>query len=198
MIKPHYFPGGTTCLPLIIFLILAFTLVIIPQPSAAEATTLPRIAAGGHHSVALMPDGTLWTWGANWTGQLGNGTTEHSYQPKLIGSDNNWVEVSAGVDHTLALKSDGTLWAWGSNEYGELGIGDQSVEMQKTPVQVGTDSDWMAISSFGHHNIAQKQDGSIWTWGSLTTGTRIRPTLSSIPQHSWVPILTGTWRWLVG
>jgi len=81
------------------------------------------IAAGYGHSVGLKSDGTLWAWGENYSGQLGDGTTIRSLMPKKIGTDNGWVAIEAGNYHTLALKSDGTLWAWGDNDYGQLGDG---------------------------------------------------------------------------
>ena len=76
---------------------------------------------GGRHTVGLKPDGTLWTWGSNEYGQLGNNTRINSYIPIQVGVMRNWVMASAGQLHTMALRSDGTLWAWGNNGFGRLG-----------------------------------------------------------------------------
>jgi alpha-tubulin suppressor-like RCC1 family protein len=81
------------------------------------------VAAGQNHTLALKTDGTLWAWGYNFRGQLGDGTNDTKYTPTQVGTGNDWDSVAAGNSHTLALKTDGTLWAWGSNEYGRLGDG---------------------------------------------------------------------------
>ena len=82
------------------------------------------MAVGGDKfSMGIKTDGTLWAWGNNNIGQLGDGTTNNTYIPVQVGTDSNWVSVSCGHIHTIALKSDGSLWAWGDNSYGELGDG---------------------------------------------------------------------------
>jgi len=73
------------------------------------------------HSIGLKSDGTLWAWGDNDYGQLGDGSTTERYLPKKTGTDNKWVSIAAGDGHTLALKSDGSLWAWGMNDDGQIG-----------------------------------------------------------------------------
>jgi len=72
------------------------------------------VATGNTHTVAIKSDGTLWAWGSNSDGQLGDGTDVDKNTPVQIGSDTHWKFVSAGSDHTVAIKSDGTLWAWGN------------------------------------------------------------------------------------
>jgi len=98
--------------------------------------TAPQVAAGMNHTLALKSDGTLWAWGYNVSGQLGDGTTTQRNSPVHIGSDNKWVSISAGGYHTLALKSDGTLWAWGQNNNGQLGDGTST--QRNSPVQTST------------------------------------------------------------
>ena len=82
-----------------------------------------QISAGAYHTVALKTDGTLWAWGYNNYGGLGDGTTAHKSSPVQIGTATDWAQISAGDYHTVALKTDGTLWAWGYNNYGGLGDG---------------------------------------------------------------------------
>ncbi len=79
------------------------------------------VAAGENHTVAVKTDGTLWAWGWNVYGQLGNGTTTDEHSPVQIGS--GFASVAAGYYHTAAVKTDGTLWAWGLNGNGQLGNG---------------------------------------------------------------------------
>jgi alpha-tubulin suppressor-like RCC1 family protein len=81
------------------------------------------VSAGFEISYGVKTNGTLWAWGHNNVGQLGDGTTTDRYQPVQIGTDTDWVTVSAGYQHGVALKSNGALWAWGNNDYGQLGNG---------------------------------------------------------------------------
>ena len=99
--------------------------VICCLAQAAWAAT-PQIRSGVEHTIQLRSDGTLWTTGANSSGQLGDGTTINRMAPVQVGlfsNATNWVAVAAGDDHTLALKADGSLWAWGNNAKGQLGDG---------------------------------------------------------------------------
>jgi alpha-tubulin suppressor-like RCC1 family protein len=81
------------------------------------------ISAGYFHTAALKSNGTLWAWGGNEVGQLGDGTSTERHSPVQTNIESNWTKVAAGYFHTTALKSNGTLWTWGLNEYGQLGDG---------------------------------------------------------------------------
>ena len=84
------------------------------------------IAAGDSHTVALKTNWSLWAWGANWDGQLGDGTTGDKNTPTAIGSDHDWTgAIAGGYSHTVALKTDGSLWAWGYNGMGNWGTGQR-------------------------------------------------------------------------
>lgn len=119
-------------------------------------TRYTAIAAGNWHTVALKADGSLWAWGSNSSGQLGDGTTTQSLAPKRIGT--GYTDISAGKYYTVALKSDGSLWAWGSNYSGQSLV----------PQQIGTG--YAAISAGTYHTVALKSDGSLWTWGLNASG----------------------------
>lgn len=88
-----------------------------------DDTDWAMIAAGLYHSLALKSDGTLWAWGHNLYGQVGDGSTENKFAPTRVGDESDWIMIAAGHDHNIALKSDGTLWTWGSNQSGQLGDG---------------------------------------------------------------------------
>jgi len=90
------------------------------------------IAAGFYHTLALKDDGTVWAWGGNEFGQLGDETTIDKYVPVQVHSLNNVRSVSCGTYHSLALKHDGTVWEWGSYGYG---VGFE-LKILKTPIQV--------------------------------------------------------------
>src|SRR3972149_527012 len=140
------------------FFIIFFLLSVIAWGTAWGATS--QIAAGVTHMVVLKSDGTLWTWGGNTNGQLGDGTTTNSLSPVQIGTDTNWVSIRAGNLYTVALESDGTLWAWGDNAGGALGDGTTTNSL--SPVQIGTDTNWVSISANGLHTVALKSDGTLW------------------------------------
>jgi alpha-tubulin suppressor-like RCC1 family protein len=114
-------------------------------------------AAGADHSVALQANGDVWSWGANESGQLGNGTTREQPNPERVGG--GFVAIVAGDRHTVALKANGALWAWGSG----LGGGHGSAAIEPSPIQIG--SGFSAISAGGGHTLALKPDGSLWAWG---------------------------------
>ena len=129
----------------------------------AQTCNWKFISANNHHTLAIKSDGTLWGWGNNEYGQLGDGTTISKNNPVKIGSENKWVQIASGYNHSYGMKSDGTLWAWGNNYYGQLG--DKTYIDKITPAKIGTDSNWVNISSGWHHGIAIKSNGTLWSWG---------------------------------
>ena len=81
------------------------------------------IAAGGQSAYALSADGTVWAWGDNSYGQLGDGTTRASAKPVRVARLSHIVSIAAGGSAAYALSAEGTVWAWGDNSYGQLGNG---------------------------------------------------------------------------
>jgi alpha-tubulin suppressor-like RCC1 family protein len=123
--------------------------------------------SGASHSAAITLDGTLWTWGQNLYGQLGDGTSESKFAPAQVGILTDWKQVSSGNNFDIAIKNDGTLWSWGSNTYGTLGVGASAGK--SSPIQVGLLTDWAQVSS-GWHTLAIKTDGTLWAWGYNQSG----------------------------
>ena len=132
------------------------------------------VDAGYYHTVAIKTDGSLWAWGNNAKGQLGDGTTSEAHVPVLIGT--GFASVSAGGKgdfagvgvnftsprmHTVAIKTDGTLWAWGFNDYGQLGDGTTTSSLVPKLIDHG----YASASAGGFHTLAVKTDGSLWSWG---------------------------------
>jgi alpha-tubulin suppressor-like RCC1 family protein len=126
------------------------------------------LSAGNSHAIALKDDGTMWAWGWNYSGQLGDGTNTEKLRPTQVGGDNTWSMVAAGGGHALALKSDGSLWTWGNNNYGQLG--DGTTVSRNTPSRLGNENNWSAIAAGSIHSLAVKTDGSLWTWGGNDFG----------------------------
>lgn len=130
---------------------------------------ISSIAGGGWaNSLALKDDGTVWSWGYNGWGELGNGTTEDSAIPIQVMSLSNVVQIAGGEYHALALRSDGTVWSWGRNDSGQLG--DGTFTMRSTPVLTGGLTGVVALSSKGRHSMALTDDGAVWSWGSNLSG----------------------------
>ena len=122
------------------------------------------VAAGEGSTYALKSDGTVWAWGHNNEGQLGDGTKTDRYTPVRVQGLTNVVAIAAGEVHAIALKSDGTVWAWGNNLFGTLGDGTTNPAL--TPVQAASLSGMTAIAANGYHSAAVKSDGTLWCWGS--------------------------------
>lgn len=120
-------------------------------------------------SFGIKKDGTLWAWGVNQNGMLGNGNTTNQLVPVLVGGTSTYKMVCYGrARGTLAIKTDGTLWAVGRNSRAELGIGN--METQANWVQVGTDKNWSDVSLFARSVLASKTDGTLWAWGENVYG----------------------------
>jgi alpha-tubulin suppressor-like RCC1 family protein len=157
----------------------------------------PRIASGLNHTLAIKTNGTLWAWGQDESGQLGDGLQTASSTPKQIGSATDWVAVGAGVGYSIALKSNGTLWGWGSNQNGQLGNSNTGA-LQKTPAQIGTATDWRAISVGNLHTMALKRDGTLWGWGYNGEGelgagfTNVAQTSPVQVQGLWSAVSAGS------
>lgn len=146
------------------------------------------VSAGYTHSVGLKTDGSLWAWGENNFGQLGNGSTTDRNVPTQIGNSTNWIKVAAGNWYSLGIKSDGTLWAWGYNTFGQLGIVTATNQLS-VPTQVGTATDWVTVSAGYNHTLAIKSNGTLWAWGSNSNG---KLGINSADSQRNVPTQVGT------
>jgi alpha-tubulin suppressor-like RCC1 family protein len=113
-----------------------------------------QASAGQQHSVAVRTNGTLWAWGYNDSGQLGDFTIVSKSSPvSVVGGFTDWCQVSSGDDHSVAVRQDGTVWAWGGNSQGELG--DNSEVNKSSPVSVvGGYTDWWNVSAGENFTLA--------------------------------------------
>ena len=148
------------------------------------------------HTCGIKEDNTLWCWGDNTYGQLGNGTLAHSSYPIKVGEDTyKSVSIGAGYPYTCAIKSDDTLWCWGDNSNGELG--DGTTEGKSVPVKISNDK-WNLVSANNKFACGIKEDNSLWCWGNnelsrLGDGTknrRLKPV--KIGKGRWKSVSTGS------
>lgn len=150
-----------------------------PVQTVAGGTNWKQVICGWYHTVALKTDGTIWSWGLNSSGQLGDNTIDSKSSPvQTISGDTNWTQISATTTGTYAIKSDGTLWLWGT-------INSDSI-LTSSPVQIASGgTDWKKLSNSGGLFAAIKNDGSVVVSpdGSLS---------SLIPGTNWKYIGGGT------
>ncbi len=130
------------------------------------------LSAGQSHTLVIGENNTMWGWGGNGSGQLGDGTVINKLQPTRIGADTDWLYVSAGENHSAAIAVDGSLWTWGANDFGQLGTGDNNSSI--TPVRVGTFSDWTHVSAGANFTVGIRNFGKAFVWGSNSLGQLAR------------------------
>ncbi|MBK7810729.1 MAG: hypothetical protein IPI50_05695 [Saprospiraceae bacterium] len=166
-----------------------FIFLFLSKHSQSAQCQFKSVSCGFRYTMAIGVDGSLWGWGANEAGQLGDGTNQDHDRPVQIGTDKNWKQIESGINHSFAIKEDGSLWAWGLNGYGALGIGH--TDPRNTPVRVGQENNWEYISmSIFEQTAAIKKDGTLWVWG--TQLNQIGATKDS--SHNPIPFQTAH-RW---
>ncbi|MGL5857485.1 MAG: RCC1 domain-containing protein [Angustibacter sp.] len=156
-----------------------------------------EVVTGLGHTCGIRSTGSLWCWGSNSTGELGNSNQARRDEPTRVGNDNDWATVSAGGFHTCATRTDGSLWCWGYNGWGQLG--DGTTINRNRPVQVGSGTSWATVSTGDLHTCATRTDGSLWCWGPggggrLGTGAltnHTSPTLVAGGNSGWSTVSAG-------
>ena len=117
----------------------------IQIPGTNWKTGYGSFTTAQHNSAAIKTDGTLWIWGNNSFGQIGNGEQgTHASSPIQVGSDTTWKIITAGAYGFTASKTDGTLWSWGQNSSskGEGSLGHNNQTQYSSPTQIGTETYW--------------------------------------------------------
>ncbi|MDO8578317.1 MAG: hypothetical protein Q7R50_03960 [Dehalococcoidales bacterium] len=131
--------------------------------SGKRISGVVAIAAGNWHDLALKAEGTVWAWGLNSAGQLGNGANSNSYIPIQLNELSGVTAIAASGSHSLALKADSTVWAWGDNTNGQLGTGTVTDRLSR--IQVAFLNGVAAVAAGSTHSMAVKEDGTVWAWG---------------------------------
>jgi alpha-tubulin suppressor-like RCC1 family protein len=173
-----------------------------PVTTFAGGTTWKSVSSGifAAHTAAIKTDGSLWTWGANGSGQLGDfSTTQRNVPVTTFAGGTTWKQVSTGENHTAAIKTDGSLWTWGAGGNGQLG--NFSATDRSTPVTTfAGGNNWKSVDCGGSHTAAIKTDGSLWTWGRNEEGqlgtnditNRSTPVTTFIGGNDWKSVACGS------
>jgi alpha-tubulin suppressor-like RCC1 family protein len=148
-----------------------------------DLTEVKQLTAGRVHTCALRTDGSVWCWGDDEKGQLGDGTTgdaEHLRKKAVrvrqgTGYLANVVAIAAGSLHTCAVRKDGSAWCWGSGAEAELGdgaSGEGHHRTKATHVRHGSGNLTKAsgVAAGDHHTCARRTDGTVWCWGNAEFG----------------------------
>lgn len=135
--------------------------------SITTANNWVKVAPSYFFSLALKSDGTIWAWGQDNYNQTGNPpSSESQLVPIQVGTGTDWIDIATSTGETaFGLKADGTIWGWGANT-GYLLVAASSVYSLSTPTQITTVTNWIKMSAGGGHILAQKADGTLWSWGS--------------------------------
>ncbi|EKX41332.1 hypothetical protein GUITHDRAFT_53038, partial [Guillardia theta CCMP2712] len=137
------------------------------------------VAAGGSHSLALLQDGTVMSWGSNDHGQLGNGKFTAllgmgEWHDALIPTESlvreEVVDVCAGYQHSLALLKDGRVMAWGSNEAGQLGVDDEHEVLSSSSLSPWLPARVVQVAAGFASSLAVLEDGRVFSWGANYDG----------------------------
>jgi alpha-tubulin suppressor-like RCC1 family protein len=176
-----------------------FICIAICQASAATATNIVAVDSGAYAHFALADDGTVWAWGNNMKGQMGDAAMETIEAPFKVSGLSGVKAISSDSSHTVFLKEDGTVWASGKNDHGQLG--DGTITARTGLVQCKGLTKIIAISANDDMALALKEDGTVWVWGYYSHGSAADKNVSTPEQVSGLAgiksISAGSWQYLV-
>lgn len=160
------------------------------RPAArARIAGMPEVAAGGEHSCGIRGNGTLWCWGRNNYGQIGNATTGADVPaPLQVGALTDWATVTGGGASTCAIRTNRALYCWGLNHRGQ--IGDETRKVRATPTRVPGTRMWQSVSMGFFHTCAVRTNDTLWCWGDNSAGQLGQGTTKQTPKRRQVP---GRW-----
>ena len=141
---------------------------LVPVQVGTDDDWTSAIVCGGYHSMAFRANGTLYAWGMNTYGQIGDTTTTTPRPaPVKVWGNDDWASATAGTHHSMAIKEDGSLWAWGNSDHGRLGLGT-TTPSRSSPVKVAGNDDWARVAPGQYHTLALKTNGTLWACGLNT------------------------------
>ena len=161
--------------------------VFCPEATAVGAT-YATVAAGGGHALALADDGTVWAWGFNEHGQLGDGTLQYATSPVQVQGLPKVKAISAGYTSSMALGRDGSVWTWGSNQSSQLGDGTTTSRVRPGEIQALDHVTTIAMNA--GIGMAVKDDGNLWLWGQNADSV-LAPTQNNVLAPVRMPGVSG-------
>ena len=169
--------------------------------SGQAAVILNPMAVFGYNGFGLyLDDGTksLWSWGDNTYGELGDNTTNQQTEPISVPGSVSWKYISAGRDFSIAIKSDDTCWAWGGNDYGQLGIHTSAQVNRSSPVSALFSGSFTKVISGASATLAIRSDGTLWAVGYNANGelgtnntTYYSSPVSVVGDHTFTDVSAG-------
>ncbi len=133
-------------------------------------TDWESVSCGAGFSCGLRGDQSLWCWGNNFFGALGDGSGENQSVPTLLGEAGPWLSLSVGDSHGCAVKSDQSLWCWGYHGSGQVGVGDDADDFVMQPLQVGDSFEWISVTAGSYHSCGTQTGGRAFCWGDNRLG----------------------------
>ena len=177
----------------------------VVAPGAVPGTTWIGVSTRRYHVLALRSDGTLWAWGINRYGEIGDGSQTDRWTPVAVPvpagapAGAHWVQAAAGREFSLGLLSTGTLYGWGSNANGV--VGPHAAPLQPAllpfPASAAPGTRWQQVHVGIAHVAAIMTDGSLWTWGENVYGQLVNNT-QTVPGAPVREATNGTWAQAVG
>jgi len=144
----------------------------IPIQISIKSLYWKEAKCGDSHTIALKSDGTIWSWGYNNNGELGDGTNDDKWiAVEEITNSHDWKSIDAGGWFSMAIKNDGTLWVWGHNDLGQFGNNSDifTNNSSSEPIKVSNEH-WKSIALGQNHVLAIRDDNTLWAWGSNAQG----------------------------
>ena len=177
----------------------------VVAPGAAPGTTWTEVSSCRYHVLALRSDGTLWAWGLNRYGELGDGSQTDRWVPVAVPvpagapAGAHWVQAAAGREFSLGLLSTGALYGWGSNANGVAGPAAAPLQPAVLPMPAGAapGTGWQQVQVGIAHAAALLSDGSLWTWGENVYGQLVDNT-QAVPGGPVREATHGTWAQVAG
>jgi alpha-tubulin suppressor-like RCC1 family protein len=162
---------------------------------AAGAAQWIHVSAGAYQTCGIKTGNTLWCWGYNHDGQLGDGNTASQDLPAQVTKPGpaGWASVAAGGFHGCGIRKDTSLWCWGQNSLGQLGIGSFTNQSRPQRVTSPAQAGWSSVAAGGFYTCATRSDGTLWCWGSSEAG-QLGPgntTDEDLPQQVTTPAQAG-------
>ncbi|WP_339316120.1 stalk domain-containing protein [Paenibacillus sp. FSL R10-2734] len=180
------------------------SLTVLVEPVQVKGLTeVISVSAGGTHSLALRKDGTVWAWGGNEQGELGDNSGKNGLTPVQVKGLPSILSIAAGSNNSVALGNGGEVWVWGSSK--SIGI---KKDMVLKPTLIEGSGEYRAVDIDGQYGVALRWDGTVWLWSNYTDmnqGEALKPIqipgltdVVSMTTDSAVKADGTVWQWSIG